>query len=66
MLRVDDPGFAQQMRDYFEKECAASTAITPEVHRQRSTLLNRLRWAASFYLVTTADYSITRRLNLGV
>ena len=66
MLRVDDPAFATMMRAYFEEECAASTPITGAVHRQRSTLFNRLRWAASFYLVTSADYSITRRLNLGV
>ena len=66
MLRVDDPAFATMMRDYFEQECAASTRITPELHKRRSTLFNRLRWAASFFLVTSADYTLTRRLNLGV
>ena len=66
MLRVDDPEFAAMMRAYFEQECACSTPITRAVHKQRSTLFNRLRWAASFYLVTSADYSVTRRLNLGV
>lgn len=66
MLRVDDPGFAAMMRTYFEEELAASTPITRAVHKARSTLFNRLRWAASFFLVTTADYSVTRRLNLGV
>ena len=66
MLRVDDPAFAEMMRAYFEQECADSTPITRAVHNQRSTLFNRLRWAASFYLVTSADYSVTRRLNLGV
>ena len=66
MLRVDDPGFAAMMRAYFEEELAESTAITRAVHKARSTWFNRLRWAASFFLVTTADYSVTRRLNLGV
>lgn len=66
MLRVDDPAFATMMRDYFEQECAASTRITPELHKRRSTLFNRIRWAASFFLVTSADYTLTRRLNLGV
>jgi cardiolipin synthase len=66
MLRVDDPAFAAILRDYFERECAASTAITPALHHQRSTWFNRLRWAASFFLVTSADYTLTRRLNLGV
>ncbi|MCY7339129.1 MAG: phospholipase D-like domain-containing protein, partial [Sphingomonas bacterium] len=66
MLRVDDPAFATMMRAYFEQECANSTPITPALHKQRSSLFNRIRWAASFYLVTSADYSVTRRLNLGV
>jgi cardiolipin synthase len=66
MLRVDDPAFAAMMRAYFEQECANSTPITPAVHEQRSTLFNRIRWAASFFLVSSADYSVTRRLNLGV
>ncbi len=66
MLRVDDPAFAAMMRAYFEQECANSTPITPAVHDRRSTLFNRIRWAASFFLVSSADYSVTRRLNLGV
>jgi len=66
MLRVDDPAFATMMRAYFEQECAASTPITRAVHDRRSSWFNRLRWALSFYLVTSADYSITRRLNLGI
>lgn len=66
MLRVDDPGFAAMMRSYFEGEQAASTPITAKLHKQRSSLFNRIRWALSFYLVTSADYTVTRRLNLGV
>jgi cardiolipin synthase len=66
MLRVDDPEFAAMMRAYFERECLDSIAITRSFHRRRSTLFNRIRWAASFFLVSSADYSITRRLNLGV
>jgi cardiolipin synthase len=66
MLRVDDPAFAEKMRAYFETECADSIPITAALHKKRSSLFNRLRWAASFYLVTSADYTLTRRLNLGV
>jgi cardiolipin synthase len=65
MLRVDDPAFAALMRDYFEQEVAVSLKITPELHSRRSGLLTRLIQAISFFLVTTADYTITRRLNLG-
>ena len=65
MLRVDDPDFAMMMRNYFEQELGASERITPELNRKRSGLLTRLIQAISFFLVTTADYTITRRLNLG-
>ncbi len=65
MLRVDDPEFAAMMRAYFDRECADSIMITRSFHRQRSTAFNRIRWALSFFLVSSADYSITRRLNLG-
>lgn len=65
MLRVDDPAFAQMMRAYFEQEVAQSMPITPELHQKRSGWLTRLIQALSFFLVTTADYTITRRLNLG-
>ena len=65
MLRVDDPAFAQLARTYFEGELADSQAITMEVHRKRSSWWTRIVQAISFFLVTSADYTITRRLNLG-
>jgi cardiolipin synthase len=66
MLRVDDPAFAQMMRNYFEAELAHAVRITPKIHRRRATLLNRIRWAVSFFLVTSFDFGITRRLNFGL
>jgi cardiolipin synthase len=66
MLRVDDGEFAQMMRSYFEGELAGCLRITPELQRKRATLLNRLRWALSFFLVTSFDYGVTRRLNFGL
>jgi cardiolipin synthase len=65
MLRVDDPQFAALLRCYFEQELADSEPITAERHRQRSSWWTRIAQAISFFLVTTADYTITRRLNLG-
>ena len=38
-------------------------AITPQLQKKRATLLNRIRWAVSFFLVTSFDYGVTRRLN---
>ena len=65
MLRVDDPEFAQLLRNYFEQELGQSLPITAELNRKRTSWWTRLVQAISFFLVTSADYSITRRLNLG-
>ncbi|MCY7272138.1 MAG: phosphatidylserine/phosphatidylglycerophosphate/cardiolipin synthase family protein [Sphingomonas bacterium] len=65
MLRVEDPEFTSLMRLYFEGELEACVEITPELHAQRSTLLNRGKWALSFFVVSLADYTVTRRLNFG-
>ncbi|HEX8412730.1 MAG TPA: phosphatidylserine/phosphatidylglycerophosphate/cardiolipin synthase family protein [Sphingomicrobium sp.] len=63
MLRIEDAGFAEAMRGYFDRELADCEQITPALHKRRSGLLNRIRWAASYFLVTTMDYTVTRRLN---
>jgi len=63
MLRIDDAGFAAQMRGYFERELADSQRITPELHKARAGLLRRLKWTISHWLVTGVDYTVTRRLN---
>jgi cardiolipin synthase len=66
MLRVDDGEFAQMMRSYFEGELASCVAITPPIQNRRSTLLNRIRWAISFFLVTSLDYGVTRGANFDI
>ena len=63
MLRIRDQAFADAMRGYFERELADCKWITPEVHRRRATLLRRIKWAMSHFLVNVMDYSVTRRLN---
>jgi cardiolipin synthase len=65
MLRVDDPQFAMMLRNYFENELEQCEPITAELHRKRSNWWTRIVQAISFFLVTSADYTITRRLNLG-
>ncbi len=66
MLRVHDAGFAQMMREYFESELKDAVQITPAVHDKRSTWLNRIRWALSFFLVTSFDYGVTRSINFNL
>jgi cardiolipin synthase len=63
MLRVEDADFAAAMRRFVDWEIAASRAITIESHGKERSLLNRLRWALSYFIVAVADYRISRRLN---
>jgi cardiolipin synthase len=63
MLRIKDAGFADAMRDYFERELDDSQWITPDLHKRRASLWRRLKWAISHFLVNVMDYTVTRRLN---
>jgi cardiolipin synthase len=65
MLRIEDPTFAAQMHGYFERQLAQAQEITASEHRQRASWWRRLKWAASNFLVTAVDYTVTRRLNFG-
>ena len=66
MLRVEDAGFAEQMRQLVDHEIAASTAITRDAFRKRRTPFNRMKWGIAHFLVATLDYNLTRRLNFGL
>ena len=66
MLRIDDRNFADAMRAYFERELNDCIEITPALHRKRATWWRRLKWTISHSLVTSMDYTVTRRLNFGV
>jgi cardiolipin synthase len=63
MLRIKDEAFASAMRAYFERELAECTWISPALHERRSSLWRRIKWAVSHFLVTSMDYTVTRRLN---
>lgn len=66
MLRVRDAGFANLMRSYFEGELKDCVEITPALHKARSSWLQRLRWKVGWFLVTSLDYTVTRRLALRI
>ena len=66
MLRIEDAALADRMREFVAQHLPASKAITPEVHKRQSTLWNRFRWRLSWFLVAVMDYTVTRRLNLGL
>ena len=65
MLRVEDAEFSSLMRLYFEGELEGCVEITQQLHAERSTLINRIKWAVSFFVVSITDYTVTRRLNFG-
>lgn len=63
-LRIEDRAFAAAMRGYFERELADSERITAELHRRRANAWRRFKWMISHWLVTSMDYTVTKRLNL--
>ena len=66
MLRIEDAELAERLRAFVSAHLAGSTEVTSELHRRRLTLWNRLRWTLSWMLVAVVDYTVTRRLNLGL
>lgn len=66
MLRIDDAGFADAMRRFFEQQLASCERITPELHRARANVITRGRWMLAYLIVGVMDYTITRRLNFGL
>ena len=66
MLKLTDKALAERMREYIDYHVVASELITPEKHERRATIWNRFRWNLGWLLVSVVDYTITRRLNLGL
>ncbi|MCL4674162.1 MAG: hypothetical protein KJZ64_14785, partial [Sphingomonadaceae bacterium] len=66
MLRIEDAALAERMRAFVDGHLAHSDEITLPEHRRRATLWNRVRWGLSWFLVTVVDYTVSRRLNLGL
>ncbi|OBX18748.1 hypothetical protein A9995_09215 [Erythrobacter sp. QSSC1-22B] len=66
MLRIEDAGLATRLREFLDTQVAASERITPELHERRATVWNRVRWNLSWLLVSVLDYTISRKLNLGL
>jgi cardiolipin synthase len=66
VLRIEDAAFAERMRAFVAAHAAASVEVTPALYRSWSKPLTRLRWWTSWFLVAVVDYTVTRRLNLGL
>jgi cardiolipin synthase len=66
VLRIEDRALADRLRAFVTDHLPASQAITREVHRQQAGWFNRMRWTVSWFLVSVLDYTVSRRLNLGL
>lgn len=66
MLRIEDQGLADRMRQFVDQHVPASTEITPALQEQRSGLWTRIKWNLSWFLVAVVDYTVSRKLNLGL
>lgn len=66
MLRIEDAGFAQQMRDFLDGLKGDCEIVTAASHKARASWLTRLRWTLAWFVVGVADYTVTRRLNFGL
>jgi cardiolipin synthase A/B len=66
VLSIEDAALAERLRDYMSHHLTAAEEITPALHAARATWFNRLRWRVSWFLVAVVDYTVSRRLNLGL
>lgn len=66
MLRIEDRALADRMREFVDGHVQASTKITPALQAQRGDLWTRIKWNLSWFLVTVVDYTVSRKLNLGL
>jgi cardiolipin synthase A/B len=63
MLRIEDAGLANQMRQVISAHCPHCAVVTRETHRANSSWLRRARWLLGYLIVTALDYRLTRNLN---
>lgn len=66
VLRIEDAELAERMRGFIHDHLPASQQVTPELHAKRATLWTKAKWWASWFLVAVVDYTVSRKLNLGL
>ena len=66
MVRIEDADLAARMRKAIAHMEEGSNRITRLWHHQNATIINRIRWRLSWFLVSVLDYTVARRLNLGL
>jgi cardiolipin synthase len=63
MLRVEDAGFAEQVRGLVVRREKESRLIDMAAYCAMSGPIAKLRWLVSYLAVGVIDYTVTRRLN---
>ncbi|MFZ9394505.1 MAG: phospholipase D-like domain-containing protein [Erythrobacter sp.] len=66
MVRVEDAALAERMRELIGQLERSSMPVTREWYRAKATMISRIRWRLSWFLVSVLDYTVARRLNLGI
>ncbi|MGB3794884.1 MAG: phosphatidylserine/phosphatidylglycerophosphate/cardiolipin synthase family protein [Alteraurantiacibacter sp.] len=66
VLRIEDAQLAERMRGFIRDHLEHSQEVTPEVHARRATPWTKAKWWASWFLVSVVDYTVSRKLNLGL
>ncbi|KLE34815.1 hypothetical protein AAW00_07100 [Aurantiacibacter luteus] len=66
VLKVEDAALAETMRAFIHRHLDASNEITAEEHEKAATPWCRVKWWASWFLVSVVDYTVSRKLNLGL
>jgi cardiolipin synthase len=66
MLRIEDAELAEKLRRFIAAQVPSCVHVTQALHSKRKTWRNWLRWLLSWLLVGVIDYTVTRRLNLGL
>jgi cardiolipin synthase A/B len=61
MIRIEDPSFAKQMRDFVAAQVPDCNAIDPQTHEATSGIVTRLHRLLAYFLVSTVDFTVTRR-----
>jgi cardiolipin synthase len=66
MVRVESAEMAARVRAMIENMVADSVEVTRRSHRRDGGFFRRFIWYLSWFLVSSVDYTVSRRLNAGL
>jgi cardiolipin synthase A/B len=66
MVRIDDAAFAAHVHRLIDGLVMQSVEQTPELLKQRDSWWSRLKSGIAYFLVNSVDYSIGRRIKIGL